>query len=398
MRRIAALASIVMVLGLIVGVAPLNVAGAAPAVAVGNPNSVVSAVSARNGDKFVFWSCASDFGLCEASFNARDGRWSHREIKGMGPLTSPPSASADVDLSHEADQFGDPFLYVFWRGTHEQLEEAYWTGRWHGPVNLGMGPLQSGPSSPSTWYEPNEGASKGEAVAWMRDDRLWYAYSSNPTNKRSWHGPFSRGVGTISSPPSTIDGGGGYESAWWEGQNGNLYSASLINTNGVKFGACDFGMGRIASTPSASWRRGLPTTVASRRGARAATLHPSKVTGNCPRPQGHLSYGAFGGYGVCWAGEVVNHKTKSGLWCMLWTDDGSAINPTITVKGPVATGHLGLLGSAPSLASYPEHITGPAADTDAFYMGSNANRDLWVADLATGGHPRKLGFGPLSGS
>jgi hypothetical protein len=82
---------------------------------------------------------------------------------------------------------------------------------------------------------------------------------------------------------------------------------------------------------------------------------------------------------------------------MFWTDDGSAIDPTVTVTGPGTVGHLGVLGSAPALAKYPEHITGPAGDTNVFYMGSDIHRDLWVADLGTGGKPRNLGFGPLSG-
>jgi len=34
-----------------------------------------------------------------------------------------------------------PFQYVYWKGTDNNLWEAFYDGRWNGPLNLNMGPL-----------------------------------------------------------------------------------------------------------------------------------------------------------------------------------------------------------------------------------------------------------------
>jgi hypothetical protein len=36
---------------------------------------------------------------------------------------------------------GNGSQYVYWKGTDNNLWEAFYDGRWNGPLNLNMGPL-----------------------------------------------------------------------------------------------------------------------------------------------------------------------------------------------------------------------------------------------------------------
>ena len=78
----------------------------------------------------------------EAKYNGHS--WSTRLVPGIKGVLSRPSAS----FSRVARG-----IYVFWMGLppHMDLMEAYFTNRWHGPINLGMGPLGGPPSAPPTW-------------------------------------------------------------------------------------------------------------------------------------------------------------------------------------------------------------------------------------------------------
>jgi Clostridium epsilon toxin ETX/Bacillus mosquitocidal toxin MTX2 len=57
---------------------------------------------------------------------------------GMGPLESAPGVAVAAGGAQ----------YVFWKGTDNNLWEAFWDGaQWHGPIGLGMGPLGSEPAA-----------------------------------------------------------------------------------------------------------------------------------------------------------------------------------------------------------------------------------------------------------
>jgi hypothetical protein len=80
--------------------------------------------------QYVFWEGGGG-GLQEMYYNGSS--WIHIGIPGMGPLGSSPT----VGVSPGGRQ------YVFWQGTGRgaRLYEAYWSRRWHGPINRGYGPL-----------------------------------------------------------------------------------------------------------------------------------------------------------------------------------------------------------------------------------------------------------------
>ena len=396
-HHIAIAVSVLAVAGLTIG---LNIGRAPIASAGANPNPVVSASVASNGNRYVFWTCNGYLAICYAWYNPVTGRWKKLPELHVGQIDSPPSVSIAV--------YPDTaYIYLFWSGgAGHNLYEDYWTGwwpgtgpgRWHGPLNLHMGPLQSSPAAPPHWY--NTGGQR-EAVAWMGQvNHLRYAYSTSPTNPRSWHGPYTRNVGLIASPPSVVDAGGGAVSAWWKGGNGHLYSASLVADEAVPYGPCDFGMGRLDSMPSAIWGPGQPlvggTPAPPHTPIRKAAL--AGLRGNCPRPEsGLVWFGRYGGYGVCWAGG-------SGLWCMEWAvvGDPSSGSGQVVVAGPFQEGRMGVLGSSPSLGYYPGVYTCSQrgcvfSHVFAFWQGANFAQDLFEADASTGKGPYNLGYGPLTG-
>jgi hypothetical protein len=396
---VSASASVLMIITLIVG---LDIRVSPPAWAGANPNQVVSANIAGNGDRFVFWICPNYVAICEAYYNSSSKRWTKMPDLHVGTILSAPSVSLSMNPDDVAGPRDDPYMYVFFAGgAKDDLEEEYWTGRWHGPINLRYGPLEGPPAAPPHWYTD-------EAVAWMSvTSHLSYAQSDNPTKASSWHGPYTRKVGEIARPPSVTDAGGGSESAWWTGNNGNLYSASLEVTGESPYGPCDFGMGYLDSVPSVVWGPGLisgdgPRTPATRSLISANERTAARVSGNCPKP---LYFGSFGSYTVCWAGEG---KKDTGLWCMQWYVEGDALNPVIVVAGPFEDGKMGVLGSSPGLAYYPYvyvcngSITGSItgcqySDIYAFWQGSNLHEDLMEANATTGSRPVNLGYGPLTG-
>jgi hypothetical protein len=320
-RHIAIAVSVLAVAGLTIG---LNINRASVAWAGANPNPVVSSSVASNGNRYVFWTCNGYTAICAVHYNPVTKRWAKLPDLRVGQIDSPPSVSISVDAEARA------YIYVFWSGgAGHNLYEEYWTGwwpgtgpgRWHGPLNLRMGPLLSAPAAPAQWYDSRVLGSK-EAVAWMgAGNRLRYAYSADPTNPRSWRGPFTRNVGTIASPPSVTDAGGGAVSAWWKGNNGQLYSASLVADEAVPYGPCDFGMGRLDSGPSAIWGPGQPIFAGRGGVVKAPHVRTGKtaspgLSGNCPKPAAGLHwFGRFGAYDVCWEGS-------NGLWCMVWKIEG----------------------------------------------------------------------------
>ena len=397
---IAIAVSVVTVGGLTIS---LNINSASVAWAGANPNPVVSASVAPTGDRYVFWTCNGYTAICEVHYDPVTKRWAKQPDLRVGQIVSPPSVSVSRDPLNGG-------IYVFWAGgARHDLYEDYWTGRydlragrWHGPFNLHMGPLLSAPAAPGQWYDQRVTGTK-EAVAWMGlGNRLRYAYSASPTNPRSWRGPFTRNVGTIASPPGVTDAGGGAVSAWWKGNNGQLYSASLVADEAVPYGPCDFGMGRLYSMPSAIWGPGLPVVPEATAGAGASHVRIGKAAlaglrGNCPRPaSGLVWFGRYGGYGVCWAGS-------SGLRCMEWavTGDASSGDGQVVVAGPFEEGRMGILGSSPSLGYYPgTYVCSPSgcqfSQAYAFWQGSNLKQDLIEADATTNKGPYDLGFGPLT--
>ena len=346
---------------------------------------------------YAVFRCKVQLELCEVHSVLRGGYT--EQFLGMGPLNSEPSLSLDYSLATSSNV---PYQYVFWAGPgpHYDLMEAYFNGRWHGPINLGMGGVQSQPAAPRVWYSTAvSGNPNGEAVAWTNArDQVLYATSSDPASKRSWKGPFTTKLGNVGYSLTAVDTGGSFESVWWE-ENGDLYAGNIprIDRNGQTWGPCNFGMGVVGTTPSVVW---VPWTLPdipgvhhdSQPSAESFNYHAPHWKGNCPAHLYPLSqdwYGAAGQYVACWGGATA----KGQLYCMPWAlvadTDGE-------VAGPLKIGNMGVLGSAPSITVWPYSVKFFTPITMlAFWMSSTAKEDLIAAQINPPSKPKDLGFGPI---
>jgi hypothetical protein len=374
----------------------------APAFVDQSPYPVVSAgfyqpLQSVDGE-YVVYRCGARQELCEVH-NKRHGYT--KQVIGMGPLNSAPSLSLDWQ---KATSSGVPYQYVFWQGPAPKydLMEAYFNGKWHGPLNLGMGKLGSAPAAPQVWYESSaSGNPNGEVVAWTNSqDQLYYARSDNPSVKSSWKGPYTdRHIGNIGYSLSVIDGGGGFDTAWWAGPGDHLYAADFpTDPNGAKWGPCDFGMGKLGTTPSVDWGPDLfpPSgpSVDSPGNAEPGPAAKPKFgnpgwKGSCPRDVYATAkdwYGRAGEYTVCWGGDT----SKGGLYCMAW---GLISGTKGEIAGPVKLGKMGVLGSAPSITRWPYVVDSNLSPM--FWMSSATNEDLITAQFYPPGKPKNLGFGPI---
>jgi hypothetical protein len=312
--------------------------------------------------RFVFWRCLSDEGLCEANYNGSS--WSEHEISGMGSLGSAPTVSLDASL--RAGAGANPYQYVFWAGTgNHNLWEAYWNGSWHGPTEISqISNMVGNPAAPEIWYSSTSGFP--DAVAWTNNTNgISYSETTTPTTTSSWSSPVNREVGQIASPPSVVDAGGGAESVWWQGDNNDLYSASIGDGGYPTYGACNFGMGPLGSAATVTWEQYL--NVSPRKGADHPTAIRPDVSGNCPvNSEGSFWYGTGGQYDACWGAYQAN-----GMWCMDWYNLDALGSSTL--DGPWQDGSMGDLGSSPSLAAW-----GVSPTVIAFWSGTGVNPDLWT--------------------
>jgi hypothetical protein len=339
---------------------------AVPGVNINNPNSVVSAISDGSGNRYLFWRTSAER-LMEAKYNGHS--WSTSLVPGVKDVLSRPTASFSRTLDR---------IYVFWMGLppHMDLMEAYYTNRWHGPIDLGMGPLGGPPSAPPTWFSDNDGIG-ATAVVWENQHRqLGYATAFDPANKKSWHGPFTdRAIKSMTSPPAVVDAGGGEPVFFYIAANGHLRMGNLL-AGSLTFGPCDLGFGSLGSVPDVVWGP-IPATIGDV--ANANVGHAPHFTGNCPKSLGAPWYGQPGAYTMCWAG------IKTGLSCAQWFD----VNGTIFFALPftVKPG-AGTLGSAPSMAVWPVINTNPSYESAIFaYWQNSKSSDLMQMRIDNGAKP-----------
>jgi hypothetical protein len=316
----------------------------------------------------------------------------------MGTLNSIPSMSIQFGAINKG---GIPTIYVFWQGYPSfDLTMAYYNGKWHRPMNLGM-KMYSQPEAPDVWF-----GTKGqpEGVAWVgARNQLTYATSEDPTSKKSWKGPYNDHM-TVNAWLSVADGGGGAEVAYWDG-GGHLYAASFPfdqpeGKTGSKFGPCEFkSMGLLASAPSAVWFQGVQVDGAKGRAGRqnpsasGRGADASPTSGNCPvmYTTGNTSFGNSGFWIVCWDGH---DKSNSNIYCMQWVQMDE---PGKTILGPYREGSFGVLGSSPEVIQWPgDNLY--TDNTSAFWQSSNGKQDLmWANIIPASRKATNLGYGPLSG-
>jgi hypothetical protein len=353
----------------------------------GSDRVVSAAIESEEGvvqNYFVVWQCPDNYGLCEAIYNGHV--WLRNEIPHMGQLRSSPTIAIGLDTRQAKGQY--PIQYVFWQGLapHYWLTEAWWNGSWHGPIHIKSAGKLGGDPTVSQVYIDSAVGGGDMIVAWEgTDGNLWYSKSSDPTNASSWSKAVNRKVGKVFGPPALIDAGGDAVIAFWAGDNGHLYAASLSSNTTLgdyPFGPCDFNVGAqgtataVGSAPTVTWASGIligvrPVLTLASPGAPTARL-----TGNCPRDDWWGN--AIGTYFVCWGAE-----TTTGLRCLLWYYESKA-----ELYGPAQIGHMGTLGSAPAVTAYP-----PADDTRTlgFWSSGGFYPKLIMADVADAGPPQNTG-------
>jgi hypothetical protein len=170
-------------------------------------------------------------------------------ITAGGVAAAGPAAAQSLLIANPSiaiDGGGDQ--YIFWQGTNGGLWEAYNTGSWKGPLNIGqMGALGSAPA-----VAVNQGI---QYVVWQGENaHLWLGY----WNGSSWVGPCSLPEGVIGSAPDISLSSGGELDVVWEGTNGALWYAYSSNSPSCSgwSGAISLGDGTLGSAPSVSMYTG----------------------------------------------------------------------------------------------------------------------------------------------
>jgi hypothetical protein len=183
------------------------------------------------------------------------GRWNgpldlSAAWRGTPLLASAPSVTVTPDGSTQL---------VFWQGTDGHFWEAWYTGRWNGPVDWTArwgGHVTLG-SAPSVWVSPD---SRQQTVFWRgTQGHLWEAWYAG-----SWNGPVdwsARWPGTpllASAPSAVVTSDGAQQLVYWQDTSGHLQEAWYA---GSWNGPSDWSAGwsaasLLASSPSVAVRAG----------------------------------------------------------------------------------------------------------------------------------------------
>ncbi len=317
-----------------------------------------AALDGNGGNRFVFWANPDTSALEEAFYSAATGLWSKAStIKGMGPLGSEPTVAAGYSTTGYK---GTGYQFVFWEGTppNNHLWEAYWDGSWHGPIDLGMGELDSAPSATIDM------ASGIVTVVWREsDNEIWYAYTDdgNSPSHQTWSGPHEAGWGPVGNPPSAADGDTGTVEVFWQGNDGYLWHGTLDAGSTTHYGSWKINSGVLGSQPSA--------------------------TGYLP-PGGTPLQDSGAIYHVFWFG-LDSYQ----LWTQEWIPGSLEINPQGTAEPASEIKGMGPLGSAPSCAYWQ----GQLGKFYCFWAGYTSPYNLYEASGSGSGvtGPADLGYGPL---
>jgi glucosylceramidase len=110
--------------------------------------------------------------------------------------------------------------YVFWSTATGHLEEAWYTSRWRGPLDLttteGWGQFGQSPGRPGAAVDPRSGA---QYLFWTAvDGRIYEAWNSH-----GWHGPVPMGWSTASPPAVATHGAHQY--VFWQGADGTIWES-----------------------------------------------------------------------------------------------------------------------------------------------------------------------------
>jgi hypothetical protein len=289
-----------------------------------------------HGDRFAFWQNQAG-GLEEAwySASAQPAGWNGPQaIPAAGPLGSAPAVAVTSQYVN-----GNPLQYVFWQGAGASpgLWMAYFDGSaWHGPVDLGLGPLGSPPAAAA------DGAGKVYVFWRSPAGDLEEASSATPRRAASWSDPdVISGAGQAgSSPAAAADPAEGSVLVCWRTAAGGLGAERWDGSSWTRVAAP--GVGALASPPAA--------------GADSA----GNIDVYFENAAGGLSRASLAAAASSWQVSAV-------------TVGGDAIGP---------------LGSAPAAAVEPD------GDQFIFWTGTNGNlrQAYWNGRF---GGPSLNAFGPL---
>ncbi|MDQ6846611.1 MAG: hypothetical protein M3019_03385 [Candidatus Dormibacteraeota bacterium] len=196
-------------------------------------------VSKDGRTQLVFWQGPGGH-LLEAWYT---GSWhgpldiSATQLNGQGILASSPSIVTTTDGSQ----------LIFWRGTDGHLAEAWYSNGWHGPVDFtGLGSLASAPSATVTADGSTQLVFFQGTNNQLTED--WYAGGA-------WHGPLT--LGSLTSPPSVaVTPDGSTQLVFYRSSTGHLLESWYAG--GSWHGPADFtatsfgGQGLLTSSPSAA--------------------------------------------------------------------------------------------------------------------------------------------------
>ncbi|HEY8676964.1 MAG TPA: hypothetical protein VIO13_13520 [Candidatus Dormibacteraeota bacterium] len=214
--------------------------------ALGTLASAPTATITSAGQQVLYWQTPAG-NLAAAAWN---GAWNGpADLSSMwgntGLLSSAPSVSLTPDGRTQL---------TFWRGINGHLLEAWYTGRWNGPIDL-SGAWRGAPllaSAPSVAVTPDGST---QLVFWQgADGHLWEAWYTG-----AWHGPVDwtarwGGASKLGSAPSVwVSPDGRQQTVFWRGTDGHLCEAWFSGSwNGpVDWSARWPGTPLLASAPSA---------------------------------------------------------------------------------------------------------------------------------------------------
>ncbi|MFL5860145.1 MAG: hypothetical protein ACJ780_05115 [Solirubrobacteraceae bacterium] len=179
------------------------------------------------GDRFIFWQ-GGDHRLWESD-DVSSGENVVR-IDRAGKIDSAPALA--VHRNGEQD--------VFWKGGDGRLWEAWWTGSWHGGVDL---------KTPKLFSDPTAGLDSAgrEWVFWRgAKNSLWGMRYSG----KVWGHPFSvSGAGTLTSDPGVaVNPDGNAVVVFYRGGDRGLWAETFTGKRWVK---SKLGNGPLGSAPTA---------------------------------------------------------------------------------------------------------------------------------------------------
>jgi glucosylceramidase len=167
--------------------------------------AVALAISPRSGAQLLAWR-GLDGRIHMASYTRK---WKRPRIMPW-PAAGAPSLAA-TDAGHQ---------YAFWATSTGHLNEAWYTGAWHGPLDLtaaeGWGEFGQSTTRPAVAVDP---VHESQYLFWTAvDGRLYEASYAH-----GWHGPQSTGWSTASPPAAGARSARQY--VFWQGADGTIWES-----------------------------------------------------------------------------------------------------------------------------------------------------------------------------